>query len=145
MKEEIVGRIEATQKAMMDFPVELIFTSQRVAVATLLSGGGMFASALSDTFSGGFTKFSDLTKEKREENEKLSVNDILEANKKNYAMPYEEILKVEMKHPGIFSGAKMKIFTSTKKREFVFKKKKGLFDELVNLVRPLVGEKLSLG
>jgi len=64
MKEEIVGRIEATQKAMIDFPIELIFTSQRVAVATLLSAGGIFATAISDTFSGGFTRFSNLVKEK---------------------------------------------------------------------------------
>ena len=144
MKEEIVARIEANQKAMMDFPVELIFTSQRIVVATLVSAGGIFATAISDTFSGGFTRLSNLAKEKREENEKLSVNEILEANKKNYAIPYEEILEVEIKKPGTFSGAKMKIFTSTKKREVVFKKKKWLFDELVNLVRPLVGEKLSL-
>ena len=144
MKEEIVGRIEANQKAMMDFPVELIFTSQRIVIATLVPAGGIFATAISDTFSGGFTRLSNLVKEKREEYEKLSVNDILEADKKNYAIPFEEILKVEIKNPGTFSGAKMRIFTSTQKREFVFKKKKGLFDELVNLVRPLVGEKLSL-
>jgi hypothetical protein len=145
VKEEIVGRIEATKKAMMDFPAELFFTSHRVAVAVLLSGGGMFGSAFSDTFSGGFTRFSDLAKKKREEYEKLSVDDILAADKKNYAIPYEEILKVEMKKPGTFSGIKMKISTGTKKHEFVFKKKKVLFDELVNLVRPLVGEKLSVG
>jgi len=141
MSEEILGRIEVADK--WDNLLNLVFTSNRIIIARLVSGLG---TALRGVTLGtlGWALTRREKGEKREEYGRLSTESILKADKKNFAIPYVGIIKIEMKKPGTFSGGKIKIFTSDKTHEFTFKEKKELFDERVNLVRSVLPDKLSL-
>jgi len=141
MSEEILGRIEVAYKR--DNLFNLVFTSKRIIVARL-------SSALLGLFE---------TRKRQEEYGGTSAESILKADEMNFAIPYEEVVKVEMKRPSTFSRGKIKILAISKKfpdlpiakiiipvdvYEFTFKEEKNLFDERVNLVRSILPDKLSL-
>lgn len=73
---------------------------------------------------------------------KLSVESILTADKKNFDIPYIEVNKVEMKKPGMLSGGIIKIFTNTKKYQFVLQNKKS-YENYLNLMTSLFNVKLT--
>lgn len=136
MSEEIVARIETEDK--VGSLINLIFTSKRAIVAYLIPARDMWLKA---AFEGDFRK--DI-KDKREEYGRVSAESILTAHKKNFAIPYEMITKVEMKRPGTFSGGKIKIFSTDKIYEFTIKEKKVLLEERARLINSVLPTKLSL-
>lgn len=93
---------------------------------------------------GGVAVEAYRQKKKKEELEQLSPESILTADKKNFAIPYSEITRVEMKKPGRFSGAKINFVTDKKTHKFVLRQKKELFDNSTNLVRSVLSDKLSI-
>jgi len=73
-------------------------------------------------------------KERTEEFTSVSAEEILNADKNNYAIPYSAILKVEMKKGGFFSPPNTSIITAEKKHSFkILEKKK--FESFVDLAR----------
>jgi len=144
MGEEILGRVEADKKAKLDWRVYLVFTKNRIIVAKLASGaekmGSIFSDMASDTYGGP----KKLMKERREAYEKMSPEEILSADKDNFAMPHNEISKIEVKKPGLLSGSKIKVSTSDKTHEFFLKEKKQFFEERVNSLRSVLSDKVSI-
>jgi len=144
MSDEILGRVEVADKE--DNPRNLVFTSKRIIVALLVSELVAAVPVLS---------LLEMRK-RREEYGRLSAESILKADKGNFAIPYEEIVNVEMKRPSTFGKGKVMIFSNkillSSGEEtkipivllFTFKEKKNLFDERVNLVRSVLPDKLSV-
>ena len=80
-------------------------------------------------------------RKKAEEFAEISAEEILKADKNNFAIPYSEILKVEMKKGGFLSPPNITIFTADKKYSFKILDKKA-FDSCVELVRTALPEKV---
>jgi len=139
MKEEILGRVEVEDK--WGNLLNVVFTSNRIIVARLAT---ILPHLILPALFGGPGDWRKERRERREEYGRLSAESILKADEKNFEISYTEIVKVEMKKPGTFRGAKIKIFTSNKTYEFTSKEKKDLFDERINLVRSVLPDKLSI-
>jgi hypothetical protein len=78
---------------------------------------------------------------KTEELNKLSPASILTADKKNSAIPYAELSKVELVKT--IGGGKIRITVGTVKHEFGLSQPKEL-EGYVNVLRPLLAEKLAV-
>ena len=138
MSGEILGSIsvrkESIVKALLKSPyavkyIELFFTPNRLIVAKT-AGGWKTGGIAGIPFAKRNAKKLSL----------LSPEAILKADEKNFAIPYSDIIEVEMKK-GILSG-KIKIFTGTKKYEFNIEKRK--FENHLNFVRSVLPGKLRL-
>jgi hypothetical protein len=73
-------------------------------------------------------------------------DDILAANKKNFAMSYSDIAKVEMKKPGLVRAGKITITTTTREKPYKYPLREGKerFDQHVDSVRSLLPDRLSI-
>ena len=130
MNEEILEVIETTDRK------GLHFTSNRVIVAKL---GGQALSMAFGVF--GALAESRMRAKKKEQLKKLSPESILTADKKNFAIPYTEVTKVEMSKG--FLGGKVKITVGAKKHQFKLSKPKE-FQSYVNVLQPILSDKLSV-
>ncbi|UCH04686.1 MAG: hypothetical protein JSW05_00550 [Candidatus Thorarchaeota archaeon] len=89
-------------------------------------------------------------REEGEERERMYMttrpDDILAADKRNFAMPYSDIVKVEMKKPGRVWAGKITITTTTREKPYKYPLREGkkMFDQHVNLVRSLLPNRLSI-
>lgn len=137
MTEEIHGVIENCM-GNIGRNINLFFTSNRVIVAKT---GNTFAWQYAFGAVGGIIEKKAIQK-RSEEMKKLSVESILTADKKNFDIPYIEVNKVEMKKPGMLSGGIIKIFTNTKKYQFVLQNKKS-YENYLNLMTSLFNVKLT--
>jgi hypothetical protein len=68
---------------------------------------------------------------------------ILKADKENFAISYSDISRIELTKPGITSPTHILIITDKKTYMFVTLLKR-LFDEPMNLIRSVIGNKLSV-
>lgn len=128
MNEEILVVIDTNERKA------LYFTSNRVIVAKV---GGQ---ALSMAFGiAGALAESRMQAKKKEQLSKLTPESILTADKKNFAIPYTEITKVEL-FKKMF-GRKIRIIVGGKKHEFSLGKPKEL-ESYVNTLRPVLADKL---
>jgi hypothetical protein len=66
---------------------------------------------------------------------------ILTADKKNFAIPYTEVSKVEMSKG--FLGSNVRINVGAKKHQFKLSKPKE-FQNYVDVLQPLLGDKLTV-
>lgn len=88
--------------------------------------------------------------EEGEERERMYMttqpDNILAADKKNFAMSYSDIVKVEMKKPGRVRSGKITITTTTREKPYKYPLREGreVFDKHVNLVRSLLPNRLSV-
>lgn len=128
MNEEIVEMIETADRKA------LYFTSNRVIVAKL---GGQALSMAFGVF--GALAESRMRAKKKEQLSKLSPESVLTADKKNFAIPYSEITKVEFFKKML--GRKIRIIAGAKKHEFGLSKPKEL-ESYVNSLRPILADKL---
>ncbi len=115
----------------------LYFTSNRLIIAKIESKGARFDPTgvfdLVSLFKRG-KKVRDLGK--------LSPEGILGADSRNFAIPYVEVSKVELFKKML--GKKIRITTATdEKHEFWLSKPKE-FEKCVDMLRPLLGDKLSI-
>jgi hypothetical protein len=105
--EEILGIVKVVRTGF-SFPSineELFITTDRVIVARIGKGGELFGAI------GSAVQWFR-TRGKGEKLEKLPLDDILKADKNNFAIPRAEIRKVELKKFG--RGAKVNIQASKK-------------------------------
>jgi hypothetical protein len=128
MKEEIIATIEVQNN-------QAIFcTSCRAVVAKLVGTG----TSVGMTFAFGWLASgiaeSKMRAKKLKELSQISPESILTDNKKNFAVPYEEITRLEL-------GKKLKIFTGPKKLEFRLSNAKER-EAYANALRPMLGERL---
>lgn len=131
MNEEILEVIETKDRKA------LYFTSNRVIVAKL---GGMGLTLAFGVL--GALAESRMRAKKEEQLSKLSPQSILTADKKNFEIPYTEVSKVEMSKG--FLGSKIRIITvGAKKHQFKLSKPKE-FQSYVNVLQPILSDKLSV-
>jgi len=130
VNEEILEVIETTDRK------GLYFTSNRVIIAKL---GGQALSMAFGVF--GALAESRMRAKKKEQLSKLSPESILTADKKNFAIPYTEVTKVELFKKML--GRKVRITVGAKKHEFSLSKPKE-FENYVNVLQPLLGDKLTV-
>ena len=97
----------------------LIFTENRLIVAETGDKKGTFARLMGGAFGGvvggvgGLMYDAKRAKEAGEKLVELSVEDILKANKKNFAIDNSEVVRVELKK------ARLRIETSVKKQDWI--------------------------
>ena len=115
----------------------LIFTSNRVIVAKLADFLTIFAGALGTVGS----LIDDLVSKKPSDLAGMSIEDILKADKDNYAIPHSDIIKVEIKKKGFITKPSIWISTATKKHIFLILNEE-MFDRCVNLVHTTLSGKL---
>ena len=127
MQEEIIATIEMKKEQA------LFFTPTRVIVATLVGKGTSTGMKVGLGWAGRIA-VSEMRKHRLEELSQVSPESILTADKKNYAIPYEETTKVEL-------GKKLRIFAGPKKHEFKLSKGKER-ENYANALRPVLGDKL---
>jgi len=140
MAEEILGVIE--NALTWNYKYNIFLTPNRIVVAKIRGPsddlsylfGGVVAGIVAD-------KLLKPEEKRREKLKHLSAEEILKADKSNFAIPYSEIVRVEMKHFG--TRRIMKILTNTKEHKFnLFPRDR--FDEHVNLVHSIIPDKLSV-
>jgi len=122
----------------------LCFTSKRIIVAHFRGSWG--EPIASGAASGGFEGFGafvewDRREAKKEKLHKLSPEGILKADRKNFAIPYVEITKVELFKNWL--GQKLRITVGTKKHEFSLRKSNDYYKCMFAL-RPLLSNKLTV-
>ncbi|MFW6110820.1 MAG: hypothetical protein ACOC6H_02160 [Thermoproteota archaeon] len=108
MAEKILGLIEHTEGKVKGWRMKkwaLIFTEDRLVVSKISGTMGVVLSSLGGI--AGSVARRDIRgkiSEKSEEAQAMSVEEILEADEENFAIPYEEIQRVEMKKGGLLSA-----------------------------------------
>jgi len=115
----------------------LVFTSDRLIVAKLAG----FLTLLGGALGGIGGLYDRMASKKPEELAGMTIEDILKTDKDNYAIPYSEIVKVEMKKGGFISSPGVFFNTAKKKHVFVFSKKDG-YNNCLNLVSVTIPDKL---
>ena len=128
MIEEIIEAIETNDRKM------LYFTSNRVIVASI---GGRVLSATFGLL--GALAEAQMRAKKKEQLQKLTPESILTADKSNFALPYNEVGTIEISKKML--GRKVRIISGTQKHEFWMAKPKE-YEEYVNILRPVLGDKL---
>jgi len=119
-------------------PTALFFTSNRVIVART---GGTAARIASYAFGWGGQAAEEHAEDKKtEELSKLPPEDILADNKRSFAIPYTDIIQVEL-FKRVFSGRQIRITAGTTKYQFRLAKPKELAN-YVNILRPVLTDKL---
>ncbi len=152
MIEEVLGLIGNTEgrgkgRAMRRYA--LVFTSNRVIVAKTAGALGIALKAgLGAAFGGPAGGYEAVKKHDKKMSKKsakivgLPAKEILEADKLNYAIPYSDIVKVEMKRGGFLSSPKIVISTTHKKHTFRIVEKKA-FNGYLELVRSMLPNKVA--
>ena len=145
MVEELLGVIDHTEgkgKGRTMKKWSLVFTSNRVIASKISGTLGVALSGLSGVL--GEVGRADINRRVRGSSEEIpgmSAEDILTADKDNFAIPYSDIVKVEAKKGGILSPTSLRFSTADRNYKFnILKKKK--FDEYVELVRTILPEKV---
>jgi hypothetical protein len=107
LSEEVVGVVPVIRSAFMRIITEtLYFTAERTVVAK--TSGGKSSMLLGAV--GGVLQYQE-AKKKGEQYSQLSLEDILKADKSNYAIPTSEVTEVELKKYG--KVAKINFKTTT--------------------------------
>lgn len=149
MGEEILGVIKVFRPAFMRQILETVyFTQDRTVVARTGSGkGGILFGAVGGAIEG-FLQYEE-TKKKGEQYGKLSLEDVLKADKNNYAIPNGEISEVELKKFG--RGTKLNVKTSVKHGKAMYGETswyvaeggwKEVGEKMENMLRPIFKDKL---
>jgi hypothetical protein len=128
MKEEVIATIEVHNNEA------LFFTSSRVVVAKLIGGAASAGLFLGLGALGSSIAESKMRAKKLKELSQISPESILTENKKNYAVPYEEMTKCEL-------GKKLNIFRGPNKHKFKLRNAKER-EEYAKALRPVLGDKL---
>lgn len=104
MSEEVLCVVPVIRPAFMRIINEtLYFTSERTVVARTSGGkGGMLLGAV-----GGLLQYEEARK-KGEQYSQLALEDILKADKNNYAIPASEVTEIELKKYGKVAKINMK-------------------------------------
>jgi hypothetical protein len=149
MSEEVLGVIRVFRPAFMRQIYETVyFAPDRTVVARTSGGkGGMLFGAVGGAIEGALQY--EEAKKKGERYSKLSLEDILKADKNSYAIPNSEIIEVELKKFG--RGTKLNIKTSQKHGRSMYGEAKWYVSEgawkdigekYENMLRPIFKDRL---
>ena len=125
MDEEILGFVDGvkygsgpawSKKAAKTY--QLFFTSNR-AIAAKTGGGFLKSLSLTGGLVGVGLLDAFKDKEKAEELSKLSPDEVKASDEVNFDIPYSDVVKVEVKKPGLFNPVgSIIIHTTAKKFQF---------------------------
>jgi hypothetical protein len=145
MNEEVLGSVKVSRITHMGYGSVreiLYFTTDRMVVARISGGkGGVLFGAVGGAIEG--VQQQKEAEKKGEQYNKLSLEDILKADKNNYAVPNSEIIEVELKKD--WRAISLNIKTTKKYGETKWHIE-GLWndagEEYGNMLRPIFAEKL---
>ncbi len=149
MSEDVLGVIKVLRPALMRQILETVyFTPDRTVVARTSGGkGGILFGAVGGVIEG-FLMYEE-AKKKGEQYSKLSLDDVLKADKNNYAILNSEITEVELKKFG--RGTKLNIKTSVKHGSSMYGETnwyvaeggwKEVGEKMENMLRPIFKDRL---
>ena len=147
----IIGNLEGKGKGRVTRTFALVFTPNELIVVKIGGTMSLFKKfvvmAISESY--GISTISDvynqLVGKKSDELKDANIQDILDADKLNYAIPYSEIEKVEVKKMGLLSPrGRMIITINTKNKNYWFRiTEQQLFNEYVDLTRKALPTKAT--
>ena len=113
----IIGNLEGKKKGRVTRTFALVFTPNELIVVKIGGTMSLFKKfvvmAISESY--GISTISDvynqIVSKKSDELKDANMQDILDADKLNYAIPYSEIEKVEVKKMGLLSPRGRMIIT----------------------------------
>jgi len=137
----IIGHTEGRGKGRIMRKYALVFSSESFIAAKL---GGVLGTTLGYSF--GITGLAIYNRSRNKKAEKLkdiSADEILKADSDNFMIPYQDIVKVEMKKGGMLSPTKFTFFTKEKKYAFNLLDKK-TFKECVDLIQSILQDRVII-
>lgn len=155
MSEEVlgvIGNLEGKGRGRLTRKYALVFTSHELLVVKVGGTLGLVFTAFVGEAVGqsyGVSTITDVYNQivgKRSNKVKdMKIQDVLDADKLNYAIPYADIEKLEFKKGGILSprGRRL-IIISTKKKKCWFRiVKENAFNDYVTLGKKILPKKVS--
>lgn len=139
----VIGETEAKINSRWMSKWALLFTSNRV-IAAKVAGTMSLVGSVFDGYLGDMqkAKIEGKIQELSEDAPILSVEQVLNEDEDNFAIPLEEIDGIEMKKGGLLSS--YKIILNTKDKDYSFNLiDRGKFDEYTEMVKTIYPEKLS--
>ena len=134
MKEELLVAIGTRGNV----PMGLFFTSNRLIIART---GSTAARIASYGFGWGGQAVGEAAEDKKlKELSKVSPESILTDNKNNFAIPYSDIIQVEM-FKKMLSGRQIRINMGTKKQQFRLSNPRK-YKEYADILKSVLGDKL---
>jgi len=132
---ELIGSMRARSKRFggSNYWV-LIFTKESLIVAKSGDSGFLAFGPV------GVVVGSLAIRNKTEKLKEMAAEDLLNENKANFEIKYSDITEVRMNKPRVFSFGGIELDTPDNKYKFEFRIKK-MFDQYVDLVRSVLGEK----
>jgi hypothetical protein len=115
----------------------LFFTSKRLIVAKISSTWSHYVGGAIPLIIERYQE-----KKKKEKLGEILPDDVLEMDKKNIAIPYSDIERVEVKKPGTISAATVKVITREKTHQFGVRK--NLFEDFMRLTSLVLVDKLAI-
>jgi len=139
----VIGEAEAKIDSMWMSKWALLFTSKQVVVAKVSGTLGLVGSVF-DGYIGDMqrAKIDGKIQELSEDAPILSVEEILDEDEDNFAIPIEEINSIEMKKGGLLSSYKILLITEDKEYGFNLVNR-GKFDEYTEMIKNIYPGKLS--
>jgi hypothetical protein len=139
MSKQIFGNTEVSYIRSMWSGYEkdiLFFTSKRLIVAKISSTWSHYVGGAIPLIMERYQE-----KKKKEKLGEILPDDVLEMDKKNIAIPYSDIERVEVKKPGTISAA-VKVITREKTHQFGVRK--NLFEDFMRLTSLVLVDKLAI-
>lgn len=141
MKEMILGVIKDTEgkpKGRLMKKWALIFTDKRLIVSKISGTSRIVLGAMGGVVGDVVrAKMRSKVEKKAEEAQTVSVEEILKADKENFAIPYQDIHRVEMKKGGLLSPTSFRFHTEEEEYSFNLKERKK-FQEYADMVREIL-------
>lgn len=136
MSEEKLGVVRCKLGAT-DY--DLFFTPQRVVVAK--TGNSLMWAALLGAI--GQAIAAHMSKKRSEQLRDLTIESILSADRQNFHIAYEDVVRAQVKKPGGLMAGKLTIDTGAKAHKFILADKKMFVDDH-DVVQRCLGSKLVL-
>jgi len=139
MTEEILGNIPTEGKRW-----NLVVTTERLVASQVVgrAQSDVLFVVGEGTWEAGTPIEVERSKDKSEEQKKMTAERILRANKKNYAINLSEIQHASVKKPGLISDATLKIETAKKNYKFTLVDRKS-YKEHFDLLSSVLKSKLK--
>lgn len=137
----IIGHTEGRGKGRFMGKYALVFSSESVVAAKI---GGVLGTTFGYYFgTAGLAIYNRSLSKRADELKDISVDKVLNADRHNFRIPYQDITKIEMKKGGMLSPTRVTFLTKDKKYTFNLLKK-NTFNDCIDLIKSILPDKVAV-